>query len=179
MSARRFAFFALAAVLLAPGASAGLTTFAESCARGNADSCQVAEVEARINFAQFDPKTGKYRLVFASSSPTNGDTAKQRAVNRAHNLCVLRESVWLGLDVAQYTRMTGVVAVDRASYGACMVTATANYLRDERKRQLFKALKIGAVAMASFLVFAALWYRRPIARKARHLMSRFNNLGAR
>ncbi len=178
MNKLRLVLLLSATSMFVPGVHGGITSSSKRCAEGDADACAMAELESRIDFSQFNPKDGKYAWVVGYSFPNNfGKTAKQRAENGAHAYCAEVNTPWLGEDVALYRRLTGFVAVERKGYDACMDKAMPNYLREERKRQLKDALGIAAIVAPFLLAVAALWYRRPLARVTRALLSRLNKLG--
>jgi len=140
--------------------------------------CAVADLERQIDFTEFDSKTGRY--LWASDGRFDfriGSNAKERAALSAEDYCAHSTRVWLGGTVAEYTRLTGYVPVDRLKFLDCQKNATTNFLRAERREQIRKALGVAAIVVPALLLLAALWYRRPLWRKFRAVLSRANELG--
>lgn len=164
--------------LIASAANAELITHEQLCQRGVAEACRIVEAGSRIDQTQFDRMTGKYKWVIDLPNhflPV--PTARERAHISANAYCVHSHSVWLGVDVAAYGRLLDMVAVDRILYDECYKTEFEEVLWRERKNQLLEILKATAVAAPFVLLFAAFWYRRPLARKVRQIASQLNRLG--
>jgi hypothetical protein len=173
---RSFLFAGLAAFAIT--ANAGVASYAELCAKGDAQMCRIAELEKQLDMSQFTGENSQFKWVVPEYYTFLGTgSATERAKGRAGEYCARVEKVSISPVVAEYSRLTGVVAVKRAAFQECMKNATENFLRDERKEQFQEVLSVAAIVVPVILAVLALWYRRPLLRWTRGFMSKMNALG--
>lgn len=179
VSATRY-FVTILAAGLPLGARAGLVTADELCHRGDSNACLIVEVEARIDASHLWDG-GKYQWVPSSRSldQVAARDAEEATAREAQEYCTESNTVWISEDVAYYSRLAWLVAVDRQKYRDCLSAQMLAREAAARQSRIEAALTVAAVTGGVVGLFAIFWYRRVLSRGFRKLVAIVNSVGAK
>lgn len=169
-------------LLYAAASGAPIVDAEQSCAQGDHNSCQVADLAQRIEADRLFGSEGKYQLVLEDRWLLQSHSYFDifgRAQEQAKATCAVATRVWVSADVAEFARLQSMTVVDRAQHASCLTNATNNFRREYTEDMVLGALKyVAAPVLALGAVIALFWYRRPLGRRLRKAKDKVNSLGA-
>jgi hypothetical protein len=171
----------IAIIFVSSSALAGLVTNDQLCKDGDAQACTLAELEKKLSALGLFDVNGRYDWKFSLQTLAQivpRDT-KERIARPAQEFCTESTRVWVNQDVDTYSRMQGLVPVDRAAFRECFFNQLRIEQHAAKMNTAFQVLKLVAGIIVVLVLFAVFWYRRRLARGTRKLFASINNLGAK